>query len=260
MIRTIILLAASLIFILSFAVHSATIDSDYYLVDTGNRSEQVSPTIVVGSNATWQDSIDGAITWSNITVSGAPAGSMMTVTSNGVVWWHHPLLGDSDAQNFNCIERQIGLAEVIEHCTKSREHSIVLDEGGGTLRGLVSVELPTGGVLSTRQLSAADAGEFAEQLIDDETRQVGWTIIVTGPDGEQLDPAGIEVTHEFTTHEVTSIEPFRVEPFTELVWSVAALVGCFAMVLLVPVSVFFAAQAKEKRDEAVRIEQDDPET
>ncbi|MAV77733.1 MAG: hypothetical protein CMA15_02470 [Euryarchaeota archaeon] len=37
---------------------------------------------------------------------------------------------------------------------------------------------------------------------------------------------------------------------TEFLWALAAVVGCFSMVLIPSLTVYFAARAKEKRDEA----------
>lgn len=49
-----------------------------------------------------------------------------------------------------------------------------------------------------------------------------------------------------------SLEPFSVDTATEFMWALAAVVGCFSMVLVPSFTVYFAANAKEKRD-AVRL-------
>ena len=43
---------------------------------------------------------------------------------------------------------------------------------------------------------------------------------------------------------------FSVDAGTEFLWALAAVVGCFSMVLIPSFTVYFAARAKEKRDEA----------
>jgi hypothetical protein len=52
--------------------------------------------------------------------------------------------------------------------------------------------------------------------------------------------------------EFASLEPFSVDAATEFLWALAAVVGCFSMVLIPSFTVYFAANAKEKRD-AVRL-------
>jgi hypothetical protein len=258
MIRTIFLLAASLILILSFAVHSATIDSDYYLINTGNHAMEAEPEIVASSNATWNVKTSAALTWVNFSVTGAPSGSTLTVTANNVEWWHHPLLGHDDANNFKCIERTIGLSQIIEHCTESNEHQMLLENGTGILRGLVSIDLPTGGIISSRQISIEDARIYGDVLIAQEFLNTTWIIHLVGPDGAELDPAGIEINLDYSTHLVEDVYQFKVDPFEELIWSIAALIGCFGIVLIIPLTVYFAARAKEKKNELIRIEPNQP--
>ena len=50
--------------------------------------------------------------------------------------------------------------------------------------------------------------------------------------------------------EFASIAVFSVDATTEFLWALAAVVGCFSMVLIPSFTVYFAARAKEKRDEA----------
>ena len=47
-----------------------------------------------------------------------------------------------------------------------------------------------------------------------------------------------------------TVDVFSVDTATEFLWALAAVVGCFAMVLVPSFTVYFAAHAKEKRDEA----------
>ena len=43
-----------------------------------------------------------------------------------------------------------------------------------------------------------------------------------------------------------SVEVFSVDAGTEFLWALAAVVGCFSMVLIPSFTVYFAARAKEK--------------
>jgi hypothetical protein len=49
--------------------------------------------------------------------------------------------------------------------------------------------------------------------------------------------------------EYDSIKVFSVDAATEFVWALAAVVGCFSMVLIPSFTVYFAAKAKEKKDQ-----------
>ena len=46
-----------------------------------------------------------------------------------------------------------------------------------------------------------------------------------------------------------SIEVFSVDAGTEFLWGVAAVVGCFSMILIPSFTVYFAARAKERKNE-----------
>ena len=53
----------------------------------------------------------------------------------------------------------------------------------------------------------------------------------------------ISVNEEFA-----SISVFSVDAATEFLWALASVVGCFAVILIPSFTIFFAARAKEKRD------------
>ena len=50
------------------------------------------------------------------------------------------------------------------------------------------------------------------------------------------------------------IEVFSVDAGTEFLWAVAAVVGCFSMILIPSFTVYFAARAKERKNE-LKLEQ-----
>ena len=54
--------------------------------------------------------------------------------------------------------------------------------------------------------------------------------------------------------ELSSVKQFKVDAVTEFGWAVAAVVGCFSMVLIPSLTVYFAARAKEARN-AVKLEE-----
>ena len=48
--------------------------------------------------------------------------------------------------------------------------------------------------------------------------------------------------------EFDSISEISVDAATEFLWALAAVVGCFSMVLIPSFTVYFAAKAKENKD------------
>ena len=58
------------------------------------------------------------------------------------------------------------------------------------------------------------------------------------------------ITVETVNEELREVKVFSVDAATEFVWALAAVVGCFSIVLIPSFTVYFAAQAKERRDEA----------
>ena len=46
-----------------------------------------------------------------------------------------------------------------------------------------------------------------------------------------------------------SVEIFEIDAATEFLWALAAVVGCFSMVLIPSFTVYFAARAKERKNE-----------
>ena len=45
------------------------------------------------------------------------------------------------------------------------------------------------------------------------------------------------------------IEVFSIDAGTEFLWALAAVVGCFSMILIPSFTIYFAAQAKERKAE-----------
>ena len=77
-----------------------------------------------------------------------------------------------------------------------------------------------------------------------------WTIVLESSD--DIHPDEYSPYVQTTVHELVEVEPFEVNPVTEMMWSIAALIGCFSLALVIPLTIYFAARAKEKREESVR--------
>ena len=57
-----------------------------------------------------------------------------------------------------------------------------------------------------------------------------------------------------TEHELISITEFEIDPVQETLYGVATLVGCFFLLIAVPMMVYFAGIAKARLDEENRLE------
>lgn len=79
-------------------------------------------------------------------------------------------------------------------------------------------------------------------------------------DGEAVASEGIDLGVSVVTHELVSVQEFKLDPLQESVYSFATLVGCFSLLLIIPLMVYFSAMYKAKRDERVRMETPEAES
>ena len=255
MLRTMIGLGLTLIVILSYAVYGATIDSSYYMYHTSNEGVDHEP-IDQGlseDNTTqqWTFTTNRATTWLNVTIDGVEQDDTISVGVSDGVWYYHEMLGDEDAERFSCRQTDEQAFEEYNVCTAAQVHSITAEESGMmTIRGIVSPELPMGGLGSMYADSLEDAQEASADLISAHNGTRVWTVTLVSSD--EIHPAEYSPLVESTIHELEMVEPFKINPVTEMLWSISALIGCFAIALVIPLSIYFAARAKERREENIR--------
>ena len=118
MLRTLIGMGLVLIIILGYAVHSNTVDSEYYLFETSNSESNLELIQLEENMSEWYVVTNSAITWVNTTVTGAPQGSILKLDASGVDWYHTPSLGQDD-KDFNCKEFSPDYVDLIETCIKT---------------------------------------------------------------------------------------------------------------------------------------------
>ena len=251
MLRTLIGLGLVLILILGYAVHSNTVDSEYYLYETSNSESDLELIQLEDNMSEWYVVTNSAITWINTSVDGAPQGSILKLDASGVDWYHTPSLGQ-DQKDYNCKEFAPDYVNLIETCIKGPFHEINLDEQNNLI-GLVSLDLPIGGLGSVQADTQAEANETAENIVDDSTRIITWKISIIDSNREIISSLGIDVNSTVTTHDLISVEEFKLDPIQESIYSLATLVGCFTLLLILPMIAYFSAVYKEKRDEEARI-------
>ena len=256
MIRTMIGTGLMLILLLSTAVYSNTVDSEYYGYTTTNESLEMELLMESEDKASWYYTTKAAITWVNVSVDGAPDdGSTLVVEAEGSKseWYHSPNLGLEDsATNYVCNEPQFDYSGIMETCSYQRSHSMELIDGSGIMRGRVSLNLPIEGLGYLENENISEAENEARERVASQNKTITWRISVES-DGQTISSEGIEVSAVVTTHEFVGIEPFRIDPVQETIYSFAALVGCLFLMLVIPLMIYFSATYRERRDEGIRL-------
>ena len=256
LLRTLVGLSVTLIFMLSYAVYGATVSPSVYIyqteatVDTYNASEadeEVQRFYNDDDNTTtwsWQiNANDANLTWVNITATELSDGAVLRVT-NVAKLYSHELLGNTyDLQN--PLEEEFSCADLCDYDTKHERTA----EDGGTIEfhALTSVDPArrSNGSVFAADLAEAEEKSRAAIYYEHSPSIVRIEIIEQG--NRSTEPS---VSAETVNEEFSSVEVFSVDAGTEFLWALAAVVGCFSMVLIPSFTVYFAARAKEKRTEA----------
>ena len=146
MLRTMIGTGLVLVLILSYAVYSNTLDSEYYGYKTSNESETIDLQSNEEGKADWYFTSKEAITWINVTIGGVEQeSSKLIIQASGVEWYYSSLLGIEGADFFNCEDG--GFSEVSESCIRASVHEILIDDGSTqVIHGRVSLNLPIEGL------------------------------------------------------------------------------------------------------------------
>jgi len=164
--------------------------------------------------------------------------------SNGAKLYSHELLGTAyDLSNphedeFSCAEQ----------CAHKSIHERTSEEGGEIMfHALTSVDPARRSNGSVFAQNIAEAEQKSRDLVA-YTHSPSLIRIELVEQGNRTTQPGI--TAETVNEAFASVEVFSVDAATEFLWALAAVVGCFSMVLIPSFTVYFAARAKEKRDEA----------
>ena len=256
LLRTLIGLSLTLIFLLSYAVYGATVSPSAYIytteatvttTDSIEQPENVDRLYNEETNTTvwaWQVSADGQnLTWVNVSVSDMSDGSILKVTNGGKLF-SHPQLGATYTLE-NPLEEEFSCAELCFHNTT---HERISEDGEDlAFFGLTSVDPArrSNGSVFAQSLAEAKINAANEVNYSHSPSAIRIEVIEQGNRTTQPYIA-IETVNE----ELANVEVFSVDAATEFVWALAAVVGCFSIVLIPSFTVYFAAQAKERRDEA----------
>ena len=143
--------------------------------------------------------------------------------------------------------------DISETCELGRIHELDSEGGEDMMFGIVNMDLPIDGLGYLHSDNPNSAEEQALELIDSNAGTITWRVEVL-EDGNAVASEGIELGVRVVTHELISIEEFKLDPLQESVYSFATLVGCFSLLLIIPLMVYFSAMYKAKRDEQIRME------
>ena len=256
LLRTLIGMSLTLIFMLSYAVYGATVSPSVYIYQTEPHVSHVNSTQTDQSvqrmydaeaNITtwsWQIVANGTnLTWVNVTASALSSGSSLRVL-NVASLYSHPLLGtvydldDPLREDFSCAIQ----------CTLSEVHVRTSEEGENiyfhSLTSIDPARRSNGSVFAT---SISEAEIKARQEIEYTHSPSMIRIEIVEKGNRSTHPALIVET---VNEAFADVSVFSVDTATEFLWALAAVVGCFSLVLIPSFTVYFAARAKERRDEA----------
>lgn len=254
MLRTMIGIGLTLIFVLGYAVYSNTVESEYYGYNTSNEIEALTLNQDDSGTSEWYVSTNSPITWINVSVTGAPIDSILKVQADGVSWFHSPLLGENKDYPFNC-EGDGDFSELVDTCAYSSSHELpVPDSGDVVIRGIVSSVLPIEGLGYLQADDINEAEDLASDLVYGESGVVTWRIGIYDSEGNTTSSQDVFITADVTVHDLVDVKEFEIDPIEESVYSLATLIGCFTMMLIVPLIIYFSAIYKAKKDESVRLD------
>ena len=254
MLRTMIGIGLTLIFVLGYAVYSNTVESEYYGYNTSNEIEALTLNQDDSGTSEWYVSTNSPITWINVSVTGAPIDSVLKVQADGVSWFHSPLLGENKDYPFNC-EGDGDFSELVDTCAYSSSHELpVPDSGDVVIRGIVSSVLPIEGLGYLQADDINEAEDLARDLVYGESGVVTWRIGIYDSEGNTTSSQDVFITADVTVHDLVDVKEFEIDPIEESVYSLATLIGCFTMMLIVPLIIYFSAIYKAKKDESVRLD------
>lgn len=245
LLRTLLGLSFTLIFMLAYAVYGATISPSYYLYTTDTETtvnENVEPVKLYDddtneTNWRWTFTADGDnLTWVNVTAGGLSKNAVVKLT-NSAGLYSHSMLGDPDAEGFACEDS----------CYLNNTHEIISENGGDDAIISMTTTDPgrrNNGTVYAKSLDEAEskAREIVEYFHTPAVVIV--EIIEAGNKSTAPSVSLVTVNEDFA-----DISVFSVDAGTEFLWAVAAVVGCFSMILIPSFTVYFAARAKERKNE-----------
>ena len=242
LLRTLIGMGLTLIFLLAYAVYGATIDTAVYVYESESEESVVdleSEEKYYDSNKnrtiwTWDANLNGVnLTWVNLSGEMLSKGSTISI-SNGEGLYSHPDLGDPDADDFSCSDS----------CKKAGEHTVNISKDVTEIVALTDPDPALRGKGSLFADSQTEAENDAAKIISTSFEPTSVRITVIESGNRTVSPS---VTLTQVNEELGEVKQFEVDAATEFIWALAAVIGCFGMVLIPSFTVYYAARAKQRR-------------
>lgn len=242
LLRTLIGMGLTLIFLLAYAVYGATIDTEVYIYESTSTETQVTigdADRFYDSNNnrtiwTWDSDLNGVnLTWINLSGEMLSIGSTISI-SNAAGIYSHPDLGNPDADDFSCSES----------CSKKEEHTVNIT---GEKSGIIALTNPDPALRGKGSLfadSLNDATEKAAKIISTKFEPTSVRITVIEDGNRDVSPT-ISLTQ--VNEELGEVKQFEIDAATEFIWALAAVIGCFGMILVPSFTIYFAARAKQRK-------------
>lgn len=241
LLRTLIGMGLTLIFLLAYAVYGATIETEVYIYE----SDSVESEIVLGTEDrfydaddnrtiwTWDANLNGInLTWVNLSGEMLSIGSTISI-SNAAGLYSHPDLGNPDADDFSCSES----------CKKKEDHTMNITSKSTQIISLTDPNPALRGKGSLFANSLDEAKEKSHEVLATNFTPTSVRITVIEQGDRDVAPT---VTLTQVNEELGSVEQFEIDAATEFMWALAAVIGCFGMILVPSFTVYWAAQAKQK--------------
>ena len=255
MLRTLLGLSFTLVFLLGYAVYGATIDTEFYTYTNKSTETQIvlsNSDIILdaeymnnkdGESTTWVwnfDTNNQNLTWINASLSDGIKDGLLIIT-NTAKWYSHPNFDEEDVR-FNCAE----------DCVLSTNHSDEIDsDGKASIIGLINPNPARRDGGSIYADSLEEAREKADVNVNHTYEVETWEVRVILPGNHSIPPS---VELSYVNEVIIDVGKFRIDAATEMLWSLAAVIGCFSILLVPSFTIYFASQAKEKRQEKLHLE------
>ncbi len=242
LLRTLIGMGLTLIFLLAYAVYGATIETEVYIYE----SESVESQVTLESNNsfydedenrtiwTWDATLNGInLTWVNLSGDMLSIGSTISISTKAGLY-SHPDLGNPDADDFSCSES----------CRKSEDHTINITSESSKIISLTDPDPALRGKGSLFADSLKEAEIESDKILSTNFTPTSVRITVIEDGNRDVAPT-VSLTQ--VNEELGDVKQFEIDAATEFMWALAAVIGCFGMILVPSFTVYFAAQAKQKK-------------
>lgn len=258
LLRTLLGLSFTLVFLLAYAVYGATISPSYYLYQTdsnvetyeGNANQTYYNQEFNQTTWTWYIPANPMnLTWVNVSAEGLSSSATLRVL-NSAGTYSHPSLGINVHLSGNPSEDFVCSIE----CSKSTVHEKQLEEGDSLFIATLTDPDPARRSNGTVHASSIEDAELKARALITYTHSPSIYTIEVIEFGNRSTQPTISITT--VNEEFGTIALFHIDAATEFLWALAAVIGCFAMILVPSFTVYIAARSKEKRnEEKVRLSQ-----